>query len=327
MMQSLALAALLGTASAASWDYKTNNGEDWPDLAIAGNKCGGTNQSPIDLKTEGWPKFESSEDNFQALYTNQVGDIEPKWNGHTHQTPINKNGQNLQMFESRYPAEKWDGPTRFEGVQFHFHHPSEHSVDGKLHDLEVHTVHLPPDGAKNDVKYAALGVMFSVNDADTPWDQLEEWQRQTIDRFLGSLRWDVTQGSVRVPLVPYGDFMNMVDKTERWVYKGSVTTPPCDTFVYWNVVRKVWPIRQHHLDLFKKQLARDGVDATGNNRIIQKVDLQDPHVVYDSKAVSNNQKEDSQRSTLLVLVIELAITLLMLVGFAIAFAHKNASKK
>ena len=39
-----------------------------------------------------------------------------------------------------------------------------------------------------------------------------------------------------VDLVTYGDLMNMVDKKNRWVYQGSVTTPPCAQRVYWNVL-------------------------------------------------------------------------------------------
>jgi hypothetical protein len=37
--------------------------------------------------------------------------------------------------------------------------------------------------------------------------------------------------------------MMMVDTRNRWVYKGSVTTPPCATMVYWNVLTTVYPIK------------------------------------------------------------------------------------
>ena len=62
-----------GTAqheSGHSWDYKTNNGEDWPKLTdVKDNQCAGSNQSPIDLKNT-WPKKPASYDNFNKLYTN-----------------------------------------------------------------------------------------------------------------------------------------------------------------------------------------------------------------------------------------------------------------
>jgi hypothetical protein len=63
--------------------------------------------------------------------------------------------------------------------------------------------------------------------------------------------------------------MHSLNLHERWTYKGSVTTPPCKTNVYWNVARTIYPVKQRHVDLFKKQLARtDGLDKTGNWRVI-----------------------------------------------------------
>ena len=54
-----------------------------------------------------------------------------------------------------------------------------------------------------------------------------------------------------VNLVTYGDLMSMVDFSNRWVYKGSVTTPPCAKKVYWNVLQTIYPIKKAHLDKFK----------------------------------------------------------------------------
>jgi len=39
--------------------------------------------------------------------------------------------------------------------QFHFHHPSEHTIDGKAYPLEMHFVHAAPDG-----DLAVVGVLF-----------------------------------------------------------------------------------------------------------------------------------------------------------------------
>jgi carbonic anhydrase len=64
--------------------------------------------------------------------------------------------------------------------------------------------------------------------------------------------------------------MEMVDFNNRWVYKGSVTTPPCATYVYWNVLSTIYPVSQKHLDLFKAQLdvGTAGLATTGNWREI-----------------------------------------------------------
>jgi len=45
-------------------------------------------------------------------------------------------------------------------LQFHFHSPSEHTIMGKHMDLEMHLVHLTPDGDLG----AVLGIMFDVEE-------------------------------------------------------------------------------------------------------------------------------------------------------------------
>jgi hypothetical protein len=69
--------------------------------------------------------------------------------------------------------------------------------------------------------------------------------------------------------------MQLMDLNNRWVYRGSFTTPPCLRFVYWNVLTTIYPISKRHLDQFKGQLARgnDGQLAEwGNYRETQPID-------------------------------------------------------
>ena len=51
-----------------------------------------------------------------------------------------------------------------------------------------------------------------------------------------------------VSLVTFGAFMDILDMDNRWVYKGSMTTPPCKEGVYWNVLNDVYPIKQKYID-------------------------------------------------------------------------------
>merc|ERR1719272_1841410 len=64
-----------------------------------------------------------------------------------------------------------------------------------------------------------------------------------------------------------------VDMQNRWTYRGSVTTPPCATAVYWNVLTTIYPIKEKHLNQFFAQLARNtsqkpSLSNTGNWRLI-----------------------------------------------------------
>ena len=72
----------------------------------------------------------------------------------------------------------------------------------------------------------------------------------------------------------FGELLNSLDTNSRWVYKGSLTTPPCSTLIYWNVLTKVLPIKSKHLYFFKMiQAQSTGKDyANGNYREVQSVD-------------------------------------------------------
>ena len=68
--------------------------------------------------------------------------------------------------------------------------------------------------------------------------------------------------------------MEMINHEDRWIYKGSETFPPCEQFVYWNVVRRVLPIRIDEFARFTK-LMEQRKDKLGgvafNNRAIQPI--------------------------------------------------------
>ena len=148
-----------------------------------------------------------------------------------------------------------------------------------------------------------MGVMFSVSEANI---ELKEEDQKIIDDFFESLKWDITTGTPTAEEVPYGNLMMMVNTKDRWVYKGSVTTPPCATYVYWNVLTTIYPIKQSTLDNFKKQLARKtDLEKYGNYREIQKLDLQQPKIL--------KAKVEDKGVTTALLVIFIAFTLLFIV--------------
>jgi len=119
------------------------------------------------------------------VYTDQIGGIVTKktkttpektspkvlidWNGHTSHININIPNQDIQTFYSHSANVNYKAPQRWNGVQFHFHAGSEHTVEGKRQDLEMHTVHLPYSGHGPLKLYdgyaaAAMGIMFSVKE-------------------------------------------------------------------------------------------------------------------------------------------------------------------
>lgn len=126
-----------------------------------------------------------------------------------------------------------------------------------------------PDGA--------VAILFDVKRYTA---KLTDDQYEIIDNFFDSVGWDV-MGDTEVDAVPFGDLMMMVDMSSRWVYKGSHGMPPCNRYIYYNVLNTIYPIKQKHLDLFYNQLKRgkNNLHETGNWREVNDLDLHNPSFI------------------------------------------------
>ena len=121
------------------WGYSGAGGPaHWgalePDFAACSN---GKNQSPVDI-THAAP---SDIPNIVFSYSPSAVNIVN--NGHTIQVNYDA-GSYIEI----------DG-VRYDLVQFHFHAPSEHTINGKRYPAELHLVHKSASG-----ELAVVGVMF-----------------------------------------------------------------------------------------------------------------------------------------------------------------------
>ena len=113
------------------------------------------------------------------------------------------------------------GGDRYFLQQFHFHTPSEHTVDGHSCPLEVHFVHRTAGG-----KLAVVGLLFeegAENPALTPfWSRMPKSAGPPVD--LG-------RGGVDIRKV-------LPARHDVYRYAGSLTTPPCSEGVSWLVLKE-----------------------------------------------------------------------------------------
>ena len=307
----LALLASALSSAQAAYNYQ-DNGANW---ATDSNKACkyGTRQSPIDLKSDMSAKEE--EHLFKHYENLDYGSALPEVQAKHYGQQNFKKGEALYTTLDPYslsePTAKfpksplwWSNPNYFVSSQaadyfgeknlsyyakqMHFHTKSEHSIDGKLFDLELHIVHQALE--ESDAKFAELAAKENadktVQDYPHPFGRIavlgiifdtENYDKDVsdetvaaIDKFFDSLdirSIDKTTTYVdgtndvsnyftsSTVVVALGELLAQVDMGNRWVYSGSLTTPPCAENLYWNVVKTVYPIKKHHFAYYKNMIA------------------------------------------------------------------------
>lgn len=177
--------------------------ENWGDLKTDYELCKtGKEQSPIDLTSASASDLE----NISFSYSDSAVNILN--NGHTIQVNYDEgstatiNGQTYNL------------------LQFHFHSPSEHAIDGNLFPAEMHLVHADADG-----NLAVVGVMIAEgaeNAAYAPvWSNLPK---------------DISDPTATGMTVNATDLLP--SKQTIYRYNGSLTTPPCSEGVLWSVIEQ-----------------------------------------------------------------------------------------
>ncbi len=188
----------------ASWGYEGNNGpEHWGSLAPEYATCqSGVSQSPIDLT-----------DNTQA----QRHDLE----FHYAPSPLEvfHNGHTLHIDYA--PGSRLiTGDQEYELLQFHFHHLSEHTIDGVPADMELHLVHRDTRG-----QLAVVGIFLT----EGPQNEFLQRLWRNLPRQAGQKR--LVEGDT-------GNITDMLPAEQAYFsYTGSLTTPPCTENINWFVFR------------------------------------------------------------------------------------------
>lgn len=217
------------------WSYEGTTGPgQWGSLDSSFAVCDtGIQQSPIDLA--GAASGSGSELAIQWQPTDaQVID-----NGHTIQVDIDEGGSiNLEGRSFRL-------------VQFHFHLPSEHTVDGNASPLEVHFVHQAEEG-----DLAVIGVFSSAGEADPAIQSIQ-------DAIPDSSEAPVT-------LAEFDPRALLPEERSYFRYVGSLTTPPCSEVVSWVVMTESISASREQIDTFAALYAMNARPVQAlNQRSIQ----------------------------------------------------------
>lgn len=203
---------------ASAWTYAGATGPDaWGDLEPAYTTCkDGKSQSPVDL-----PVAVPAGTSAQIEVHYQRAPLKVVNNGHTIQVDVPA-GSYIEI----------DG-TRYDLLQLHFHHPSEHTVGGKPADMVAHLVH-----ASDTRALAVVGVLMNRGDRE-PAILERIWEHLPAK--------DETWASAEVRIDPAE---LLPARRAHYRYQGSLTTPPCTEGVLWTVLAEPITISPAHLDAF-----------------------------------------------------------------------------
>jgi carbonic anhydrase len=260
-----ALTLLLAAATTAlaenvgpTWNHDVSDPlegpEVWGDIDEGFSRCGGISapvglrQSPIALDRRGavtrWVA--------PLVFDYDDSTLEVENNGHVIEVPYEA-GSKLRIGGDEYALR-----------QFHFHAPSEHTLNGQRYPLEVHLVHADDEG-----RLAVVGVLLRKG-----------WHGNSTVRRVFDIAPDSVGAVVdehreinAADLLPVPNWHGRTVATRFYSYSGSLTTPPCSEGVRWYVLNDPVTVSADDVERMHELVARfphyDGYDD--NNRPLQLV--------------------------------------------------------
>lgn len=230
-----------------TWNY-SDSGQDWTGECAIGHQ-----QSPIPINSS------------QA-----VCDSELEFHLDLPSTPLQVNVTNLGYtleiygdFDTLQATTIDHVPFSYQAAQFHFHSPSEHVVDGKRYELEMHIVHqLQNTTPVNNRTIAVVAFLFEADENAEPNPLIDALHLN--DGVVGEA-FEFNLGDLLIPQVG--------NHPAFYAYDGSLTTPPCSQLVNWFLIRETLKITPDQLELFRERYAKNLAFAGGNgdDRELQKL--------------------------------------------------------
>ncbi|MCP3923409.1 MAG: carbonic anhydrase family protein [Desulfobacterales bacterium] len=227
------VSGLLFTPALASekshWGYSGDEGpKHWGELNSKYSACStGKNQSPVNLKGMVESKLSPVVIKYRAGGNVVVN------NGHTIQVNY-KPGNNITLNDHTYELK-----------QFHFHSPSENTIEGRSYPMEAHFVHLDKVG-----NIAVIAVMFKEGEKNAELEKA--WVHMPSHANIKSS-------------LPVSVDANRILPEDHSYYRfnGSLTTPPCSEGVLWIVMKSFSIASKKQINKFTRTMHHP------NNRPVQ----------------------------------------------------------
>ncbi|MCL4155228.1 UNVERIFIED_CONTAM: hypothetical protein GTU68_040977 [Idotea baltica] len=216
---------------ASHWGYNGEEGPShWSELSVDFIQCvEGHSQSPIDFNSD---LCEHHQDPYHLQFHYVPSVLDVVNNGHTEQVNCLTNDE-IDVEGHAYRLS-----------QFHFHTPSEHTLDGVHFPMEIHFVHKDSAG-----QIAVVGILVESGKHNLTFDPI----LSHLPKHSGE------HDVVPVPINPSDLFP---ENQHTFRYEGSLTTPPCSEHVHWMVF-------EEHIQMSADQIQAFQRIFPHNNRPVQ----------------------------------------------------------
>eukprot|EP00760_Papus_ankaliazontas_P020812 PhM_4_TR18512/c0_g1_i1/m.5547/K01674/cah; carbonic anhydrase len=235
----------------ADWEYKDNAPLTWAQSYPA---CAGKQQSPIDIVRT---TTRATTPGFLKLWTPIALSSDLRLYNNGHFLVVDMSARGVQLTGSGF----WDNMV-LESV--HFHAPAEHLLDGLRYPLESHYVFTPQDASERNIaghtyRTVVMALLHSRS--------LTIPSSDVLSAVAESASTVITSGSSR--MLSFIPKFNFPDKF--YVYKGSVSKPPCTETVDWYVGTAPIPAQSSDIDAIDTAMKAITGSQTGNARPVQPV--------------------------------------------------------
>ncbi|KAL8501393.1 hypothetical protein ACS0TY_020796 [Phlomoides rotata] len=125
--------------------------------------------------------------------------------------------------------------TRYYLRQCHWHTPSEHTLNGRRFDMEVHLVH-----QSSDNRTAVIGIMYKIGRHNSFLTKIN----RELEALTHVQDIEKNVGIIDPELIKFGS-------RKYYRYIGSLTVPPCTQNIIWTIVRKVRTVTREQVHLIR----------------------------------------------------------------------------
>ncbi|RDX83871.1 Alpha carbonic anhydrase 1, chloroplastic, partial [Mucuna pruriens] len=243
-----------------------NGPEKWGSLSPSYAACSnGKAQSPVDLMK------------MDIVFNKQLKNLERHYLP-TNATLVNNKFNIGVHFEGKVGDISINGKN-YSLKQLHWHSPSEHKANGRIHDAELHLVHQTEDN-----NTAVVAVLYNLGDPDPLISQIEdELVELEKEKHAGNEDAQIGIGTF--------DFEEINSSSHRYYrYVGSLTTPPCTEGVTWSILGKVRTLSKEQLKLLKAPL---GPEFKHNARPLQQLNGRKIDMYYHPNHLHGTQETPS----------------------------------